>query len=105
MKYAVHTDQDEAILIMEDGGIAAFHNNGEHIISTMYQDKAEMFTMNYRMWSQLDDGKVYLRDWHTKQDIDDEVISNARQWLCPFAESFEEVGFQQLVNQYNSREI
>jgi hypothetical protein len=105
MKYGLHTDQDEAILIMEDGGIAAFHNNGEHIITTLYQDRAEMFTMNYKMWSQLDDGKVHIKDWNTKQHLDEEVIDDALNWLCMRCLVFEQVDFQQLVDQYNNREI
>lgn len=105
MKYAVHTDQDEGILIIEDGGIAAFHNNGEHIIATLYQNRAEEFTMNYRMWAQLDDGKVHLKDWKTKQHIDEEIIDDALNWLCPNCQTLDEVDFQTLIDEFNNREL
>jgi len=107
MNYAVRMDQkDEATIIMEDGGYATLHHNGEHIITTYYQNRVELFTFNYRMWNLLDSGIVYVKDWHTKQDIDSEAIQDALQWLCVgCGDSFTEIPFQELVDNFNLSDL
>jgi hypothetical protein len=105
MKYAVHTDQGDTTLILENGGIATFHNNGEHLVATYYQGRPEMFTFDYKMWNNLDEDKVYLHDWHTKQHFDGEALIDALKWMCMFCDTFDETDFQTLVDEYNNKFI
>lgn len=104
MEYALKTDGDETILILSDGSIATFHNNGEHIIATMFQNRVELFTFNYRMWNALDDGKVYIKDWHTKQEVDSEVVLDALNWLYAPSTLFNQVDFDGLVHSFNNNQ-
>lgn len=104
MDYALKKDGDEAILIVSDGGIATFHHNGEHIIATLFQNRVELFTFNYRMWNALDEGKVHIMDWHTKQDIDDEVIQDALNWLVFPSTVLNEIDFDELAHSFNKNQ-
>ena len=47
------------------------------------------------------EGKMYVKPWRKKQEIDQEVIDHALDWLCPFCETFTEVDFYQLVEEFN----
>lgn len=105
MKYAITQDQGDTMLILEDGSIATFHNNGEHLIATLFQSKAEMFTFDYKMWRHLDEGKCYIKDWHTKKDVDGEALIDALKWLCMLCDTFDESDFQTLVDEYNNKFI
>ena len=42
VKYAViPTDNTEMMVIVQDGGIATCHHNGEYILTEYYQDRIE----------------------------------------------------------------
>lgn len=104
MRYAIHYENDartEATIFLEDGGIATIHHNGEHLLTTTYQDKPKIF--NADMWDVLSEGSIYINDWENKQSIDREVIEHALNWLCPFQDTFTFVDFSKLVQDYNKR--
>jgi len=102
MKYAVGflNKETDATVILEDGGIVTVHHNGEHLISTYYQDRLESY--NLESLSTLCEGKVHLKDWQYKQVIDEEVIQDAIGWLCPFCDEFSKVSWNEIINQINN---
>lgn len=104
MRYAINFSEDapdntEATIFVEDGGVVAVHHQGEHLLSTMYQDRVEIF--DGEMWEALGEGKAYVKSWKDKQTIDQEVINHAIEWLCPMCEVFTEVEFYNLVSEFN----
>ena len=105
VKYAVKKEsKTNAIIIVEDGGIATIHHNGFHLLTTYYQDRADKFTFDDAMWDKLAEGKEYLHDWEDKQVIDKKVIQDAIEWLYVSTEEFKfkKVGFTDLVTEYNN---
>lgn len=106
MRYAIYFEQDapagtDAIIFLEDGGIVTVHSNGEHLISTKYQNRIEKFDGD-EMWEVLGEGKSYTTTWHDKNHVDQEIINNALDWLYPFRISnLEEVEFYNLVSEFN----
>lgn len=104
MKYAISKESEtDATIITEDGGVATIHHNDEHIVVTYYQKRVEIFTFNYKMWNRLDEGKTYLKDFHTKQTVDSEVIQDALNWLCATCKTFTQVNWYTLIHEFNNR--
>lgn len=102
MKYAISITEDapdtEVTIFTENGGITTTYHNGEHLLSEMYQDRVDFF--DSEVFDRLE-GKIYIRDWENKQVVDQEVIQQAIEWLCPSCDTFIEVDFHQLVKDYN----
>ena len=73
--------ENEADVYMSDGGVASFHHNGEHMITTYYQDRIEYGYNEEDIWEKLAEGKVYCSDWKDKHIVDDEMIEDAVAWL------------------------
>lgn len=102
MEYAlVKIDNSDTSIdiIVEDGGICSIHHNGTHLITTYYQDRTNRIDDD--MWDNLANGKAYLKDWEDKQDVDDEVIEDALDWLCPFAKEFKQVDVDTIKSKIN----
>jgi len=103
MRYAISITEDapdtEMTIFMEDGGVITTHHNGEHLLTEMYQNRADFF--DGEVFDRLGEGKMYVKPWRKKQEIDQEVIDQALDWLCPFCETFTEVDFYQLVEEFN----
>ena len=72
---------DEVDIFTSDGGVATLHHNGEHIVTTYYQDRAS--EDDESIWEKLSEGKVYMKDWEGRDIVDDEMIEDAVNWLCP----------------------
>ena len=102
MRFAkqVNEDRTEAIIFVEDGGIVTIHHNGDFLLSEMYQDRVEYYDEN-EMWETLAEGKMHIKSWRKKQEVDLEIIEHAIKWLCPFCENFIEVEFFNLVSEFN----
>jgi hypothetical protein len=81
----IFNSSDEVDIFTSDGGVATLHHNGEHIVTTYYQDRvvAEELDVDESVWERLSEGKVYMKDWEGRDDIDDEMIEDAVNWLCP----------------------
>lgn len=83
MKYRVKEYQYEYMVfdvITEDGGIVAVHFNGEHPVSTYYQDRLADWMDADNVFNQLAEGKAYTKDW--KEDAtEEEIIQDALNWL------------------------
>jgi hypothetical protein len=80
----VYESANEADVFMTDGGVATFHHNGEHMLTTYYQDRVvvEMLGEDEDLWEKLAEGKAYIKDWPEKQEVDDGMIKDAVSWLC-----------------------
>lgn len=83
VKYAVIDSTDNGCLvIVEDGGIATCHNNGEHLITEYYHNRIERENVGAEdFWDILGEGKMSVRDWDDKQQWDEEVVQDMLNWL------------------------
>ena len=80
MKYRVIIEQnDEFIIVTEDGGIVAVHNNGENLVSTYYQNRLTDVTSLDEVWEQLSTGKAFMKDWDNESV--QTIIQDALNWL------------------------
>lgn len=91
---------NDITILTQDGGIATIHKveDDNRYLTTLYQDKCDA-TFDDEMWDRLREGKVYLKDWHDKSEIDEEMIDDALEWLNVFCHDFEKVDFDFLTNQ------
>jgi hypothetical protein len=102
--YAVEwTTPNDCIIMTQDGGIATIHkveDDTERYTTTFYQDRAQTPLFDDMMWEQLDEGKVCLKDWVDKMQIDNAMITDALHWLMFSVpdEQFEQVDFSLLQN-------
>jgi hypothetical protein len=82
-KYAVINDSDtEMMVLVQDGGIATCHHNGEYILTEYYQDRIEKENVgSEEFWDILGEGKMYLKDWEDKQTWDEQVVQDMLNWL------------------------
>lgn len=72
--------QDDFTIVTEDGGIVSVHHNGEHLVTTYYQNRMLPGTAPGMLWFELAEGKSYSKDWiepATRSDI----IKDALDWL------------------------
>ena len=64
MRYAISITEDapdtEMTIFMEDGGVITTHHNGEHLLTEMYQDRADIF--DGEVFDRLAEGKMYEHD-------------------------------------------
>ncbi|MEY4572165.1 MAG: hypothetical protein RLZ10_1391 [Bacteroidota bacterium] len=91
VRYAVISDSDtEMMVIVQDGGIATCHHNGNHIITEYYQDRIDRENVGKEeFWDILAEGKMYVNDWEDKQTWDDEVVQDILGWLYCSTEEVE----------------
>jgi len=94
----IFEDTTEADVYMSDGGVATFHHNGEHMLTTYYQDRCipEELKEGEDIWTKLGEGKSYCKDWEEKQTVDDEMIQDAVEWLA--------VGIEVVIKKFNEPE-
>jgi hypothetical protein len=105
MKYAIdRTDLTDVLIIADDGSVATIHYNEEGMTSTYYQDRAGKFTFDDEMWASLSEGKAYLKHW-AETELDERMIQDALNWLCPTEDSWVEVELYELANEFNNRKI
>lgn len=83
VKYAViPTDDTEMMVMVQDGGIATCHHNGECILTEYYQSRVEKENVGSGdFWDILAEGKMYVKDWVDKQIWDEEVVQDMLNWL------------------------
>lgn len=98
MKYAIGflSKYMDATILLEDGGVAEIHHNGMHIVSTYYQDRVESY--DQKNLGRISEGKAYVKDWDDKYSIDDEVIQDALNWLCPMCDNFKKDLWGNIIN-------
>lgn len=84
-------EDDGVVVIVQDGGIATCHNNGEHLITEYYQDRIDDESLDSEdgFWDTLAEGKMYIKDWTEKQEWDEEVVQDMLEWLYATTEEVE----------------
>jgi hypothetical protein len=82
-------DYDEAVIIVEDGGMATIENcDGRKVTADYYQDRIS--GMHEDIFEKLAEGKMYWEDYEGEEFVTEEMIMDALDWLvCPFPENFE----------------
>lgn len=97
--YAIRQTPDYFTVLMDDGGIAEMHHNGEHWVSTYFQDRCNAM-FDDEMWIGLADSKQYIKDWEEKKSVDTEMLMDALSWLDPSCkhENFICIEWDRLVN-------
>jgi hypothetical protein len=69
----------EIIIRTEDGGVADIYHNGEHFVTTYYQNRDNNLEIN---WEKLAEGKSYSKDWDAEITIvNSTMINDAITWL------------------------
>ena len=86
VKYRVISNEEETIIITEDGGIGAFRYSEEDGVETTteyFQDRLtdDIIDMN-NVWDILAEGKAYYNDWDREyKPEDDFFINDVLNWL------------------------
>ncbi|MEI6586723.1 MAG: hypothetical protein WCL56_11590 [Sediminibacterium sp.] len=70
---------DEFIILTEDGGIVAVHNNGENLVSTYYQNRLDSVSNPDDLWEELGSGKAYCNDWDNESV--QHIVKDALNWM------------------------
>lgn len=83
VKYAVTDSGDSGVtVIVQDGGIATCHNNGEHLITEYYHSRIEKENVGAEdFWDILGEGEMSIKDWEGKEKWDEEVVEDMLNWL------------------------
>jgi hypothetical protein len=68
----------KATIRTADGSIATCHHNGKHILTEYYQNRSQEKESAFGTFAQ---GKMYIKDWKTKQAIDREILMDALNCL------------------------
>jgi hypothetical protein len=80
----IKEDNDEYVILVEDGGVAATHHNGMNLVTTYYQNRITRETDPDGIWDELAEGKAYIRDWPFTEVGPPElemIIQDALDWL------------------------
>lgn len=88
LSYRLITDSAEDCeytIIVNDGGIAATHADGEGIIMTYYQNRINDAIDPEDVWDVLNEGNVFISRLPLETSLDD-LIDNALAWLVMFAD-------------------
>ena len=80
-------------IVLEDGGVACFHHNGEMMIESCYQSRATEFP-DGDLWEQLGNGKMYVREWPEEQAINHNMITGAVTWLTADSKILKDLLFE-----------
>jgi len=79
IRYAILDDVEQIVVILEDGNLATAHFNDEFIVVNWYSNKIppifDDYNINETIWKYLDSGRRFWKEFHTKQEIDEEVIT------------------------------
>lgn len=84
VKYMVVNTDDGVDIRVEDGGVSYIYQ--ATCLSTIYhQDRTKDIDID---WDELSEGKAYYKDWCDKEEIDEEMIQDALEWLYVSTEEF-----------------
>jgi hypothetical protein len=82
MNYAIQTtEENEVMLIVEDGGVAEFYFDGDKLKVDLYQRRLHTKYPEIEDWEYLWFGKSYHNEWD-KNALDEEAIDYALNWLA-----------------------
>jgi hypothetical protein len=102
MRCAKLISNNEATIVTEDGGVATVHHNGQNLVTTYYQLRVEQFDDD--MWDILQEGKQYLKNWTSKQEVDEDTIHAALEWLCPTERNWVEEDYYLFTTEFNHQQ-
>lgn len=82
MRYAVIMDgEHEGTIVVEDGGVATFHQTEGGYNLELYQSRVSGFDpSNDEHWEELGEGKMYVMQVSSVAD----AVLCGMNWLCPF---------------------
>jgi hypothetical protein len=80
MKFKAVIQDNDVVVVTEDGGIATIHNNGDNFVTTYYQSRLTDVNDPEELWQELGEGKTYSKDWGATTI--GEMIYDILQWLC-----------------------
>ena len=81
MKALVLLTQDDFLILLENGGIASGHYNGDYFLLEMYQERLTKPVNS--IWEELEDSKMYVKEFSADEYLTDEILSYALNWLSP----------------------
>lgn len=86
IRYAVLDDVEQTVVVIEDGGLATAHFNEEFIVVNWYSLKIPQEfnddNIEETIWEYLDSGYRSWKEFHSKQEVDEEVITFMLHQLC-----------------------
>jgi len=82
----IEEELNEAIIRMEDGGLATIHLGCENFQTEYYQTRTKDEVID---WDQMSESKIYSKNWEGKESIDVEMIKDAVSWLVCCTEKIE----------------
>ncbi len=96
MKYRLVKNEDEIIVIVEDGGIATIREveeldegDGRQATTDYYQDRlTKEMIADDDVWGNLGNGNMYWNDWKTPFNNPEHIV-DALEWLCVGEDNFE----------------
>lgn len=81
MKYRINQiNEIDFDIITEDGGVVSVYDNDENLVSLYYQNRINSNTDPEEIWTELGEGKSYMKDW-PDGTTKDEIIQDALDWL------------------------
>ena len=96
---------EEGTVVLEDGGIACFHHNGEHMILSCYQSRATEFPEG-DLWEQLGDAsKMYVHEWPEEQAMNHNMITHAVTWLTADYKILKDLLFEMITPETEQHRI
>jgi len=85
IRYAILDDVEQIVTVIEDGSLSTAHYNDEFIVVNWYSNKIPPLFNDYNIdetiWKYLDSGRRFWKEFHTKQEIDKEIITYMLQKL------------------------
>lgn len=79
IRYTVLDDVEQTVVVIEDGGLATAHFNEEFIVVNWYSlkipQKFNDDNIEETIWEYLDSGYRSWKEFHSKQEVDEEVIT------------------------------
>ena len=81
MESLVLLTQDDCLILLKNGGIASGHYNGDYFLLEMYQQR--LTEPVSKIWEEIEDFKVYVKEFPFDENLTDEILSYALNWLSP----------------------
>lgn len=81
MKALVLLTQDDCLILLENGGIASGHYNGDYFLLEMYQERLTKPVNS--IWEDIENFNVCVKEFPADEYLTDEILSYALNWLSP----------------------
>lgn len=81
MEALILLTQDDCLILLENGGIASGHYNGDYFLLEMYQERLTKPVNS--IWEEVEDFKMYVKEFPLDESLTDEILGYALNWLSP----------------------